>query len=282
MTEDTFLENDEVSDIAQNHIEQIVSLEQKEAERVIKAYRRIRQDLRDRLDTLPSGTFTAQRLRGVLFQVESAIDASTGILRTEMDSSAQAAAEKGLEHLIDELNKYNSTFTGAVIPINVDAVAVATDTKNFLFNRYESSMQNYNQMLRSRFSQGITNAAIEEISMSELVSRIGRTFLGEEWQVQRIVRTELHNIYGLGKLNGMKRLWDEGEGDIPDLKKALFHPMDKRTGEDSKYAEKLELIVPIDEPFRYKWKGELRTFMSPPDRPNDRSILIPFRDSWTE
>ena len=61
-----FLENNEVQDVAQSHLERIVQLETKEAERVIKAYRRIRQDLRDRLDTLPSGTFTAQRLRGVM------------------------------------------------------------------------------------------------------------------------------------------------------------------------------------------------------------------------
>lgn len=280
MSSDSFLEDNEVQEIAQAHIEQIVALEKREAERVIRAYRSIRSDLRDRLDSMPRGSFTAQQMRGVLFQIESAISAMSGSLKYEMDSSAQAAAEKGIEDLLSEISKFDGKFLGAVAPIDLDAVVVATDTKNFLFNRYEASMRSYNELLRARFAQGLSQAAIEEVSMSEVVQRVGQTFLGEEWKVHQIVRTELHNVYATGKMNGMKRLWDNGNGDIPDLKKALFHPMDNRTGQDSKKAAALELVVPIDEPFVYTWKGETRKFMAPPDRPNDRSILIPYRDSW--
>ena len=91
-----------------------------------------------------------------------------------------------------------------------------------------------------------------------------------------IARTELHNAYNLGKMRGM----EETEEDIPDLQKALFHPMDSRTGKDSKYAASKDLVADLDKPFRYKWNGEWREFMNPPDRPNDRSILIPYRKSW--
>lgn len=279
-SEDQFLETEEVQDVAQNHIERILSLEEAESKRIIKLYRQIRQELRDRLDTLPDGSFSQQQVRGVLYQIETAIQAMSQRLRSEMDSSAQKAAEKGIEDLLKELGEYNHHFSGAVVPINVDALAIATDTKNFLFNKYETSMEVYNQSLRSRFAHGLTQAALEQVSMSEVIRRIGATFLGEEWQIQRIVRTELHNIYSLGKMNTMLDLWDGGEGDIPDLKKALFHPIDNRTANDSKYAESLQLVVPINEPFVYYWKGQERRFMAPPDRPNDRSILIPYRDSW--
>ena len=78
----------------------------------------------------------------------------------------------------------------------------------------------------------------------------------------------------------MKKLWGDGEGTIPDLKKTLYHPMDKRTGEDSKWLNKNNLIIPVDEPFKYTWNGQVREYMAPPDRPNDRSILIPYRESW--
>lgn len=277
---DEFLEQSDVEAVAESHVERILQLEKAEADRIMKVYRRIRQDLRDRLDTLPRGSFTAQQLGGVLAQVDAAINAMSGSLRSEMDSSAQAAAEKGVEDLIDELERFEAVFTGAVVPINLDAIVVATDTKNFLFNRYESSMSSYNQMLRSRFAAGLTQAAVEQVSVSEIVQRVGQTFMGEEWKIQQIVRTELHNIYGLGKLNSMRELWGEGDGDIPDLKKALYHPKDSRTSKDSLYADSLDLIVPVDEPFIYKWKGDTRRFMSPPDRPNDRSILIPYRESW--
>jgi len=69
---------------------------------------------------------------------------------------------------------------------------------------------------------------------------------------------------------------------MPDLMKTLMHPIDKRTGDDSKLAARLRLVVPIDEPFVYKWNGETREFMAPPDRPNDRAILVPYSTSWGE
>ena len=280
MNPDAFLEDEEVQQIAQGHIDQILALEKSEADRIIRTYRQIRGELRDRLDSMPRGSFSAQQLRGVLYQVESAIEALSGSLRSEIESSARAAADKGLDDLEDELARFSKRFTGAVIPINVDAVAVATETTNLLFNRYDASVRSYNESLRARFAQGLSAAAVEQVPMSDVIQRIGQTFLGEEWKIQRIVRSELHNIYATGKMNGMLRLWDGGEGDIPDLKKALFHPMDNRTGQDSKKAAALELVVPIDEPFVYKWRGETRKFMAPPDRPNDRSILIPYRESW--
>lgn len=282
MNEEQFLEDSEVQDIAQAHIERIVSFETKEADRIVKVYRKIRGELRDRLDSLPGGTFTEQRLKGVLLQVDGAIHAINRDLQSEMDSSAQGAAERGIDDLTTELQKYNKKFTGAVLPINIDAVAVATDTKNFLFNQYDSSMENYTTLKRSQFARGLTESVIMEDSISDVISKINKTLMTDEWKAQQIVRTELHNIYSVGKLNAMGELWQNGEGDIPDLKKGLFHPMDSRTGADSRYVNRLELVVPLDQPFKYRWDGKVRTFMAPPDRPNDRAILIPFRSSWRD
>jgi len=76
---------------------------------------------------------------------------------------------------------------------------------------------------------------------------------------------------------------------IPDLKKTLVHPMDHRTAADSKQAAAKNLIVNVDKEFSYTYvrtlkdgtiRREERTFMIPPDRPNDRSIVVPYRDDW--
>lgn len=272
-----FFADEDVQDLAQLHIEKIRGLEDSEAKRLIRRYRDVRQDLRDRLDTLKGDTFSAQHLRGVLVQVDGAIAAMGDGLKDGMNESADKAATTGLDHLMEELNKYNKRFTGAVVPINVDAVAIATDTKNFLFNQYDVSIDSYSELIRQRLAQGITQAAIEEISLSELTRRLGQFLQGEEWRLEMIARTELHNVYNLGKLNGMRGI---AESDIPDLKKTLIHPIDKRTGRDSIYAKNLDLVVPINEPFEYTWKGQVRRYMVPPDRPNDRSILIPYREAW--
>jgi hypothetical protein len=116
-------------------------------------------------------------------------------------------------------------------------------------------------------------------TVDNMVAGIGRFFAGEEWKLFRIARTELHGVYNLGKMNGMK---ETRTAYLPDLMKALIHPMDSRTGADSKYLAEIDPIVPIDQPFRYRWQGQVRVFMAPPDRPNDRAILVPYRQAWEE
>ena len=71
---------------------------------------------------------------------------------------------------------------------------------------------------------------------------------------------------------------------FPDMMKRLFHHMDKRTADDSKQLAELDPAVPLNKPFVFKYKRglktEVRRFMVPPDRPNDRATLIPFRKQW--
>lgn len=272
-----FFDEPSVTEVSQAHIEAAVKLEDAEALRLIKRFRDTRRELRDRLDTIPSGTFTAQQVRGTLYQIELAIQEMTKTLAGEMKSSAGTVATAGVEDLASEIERWDSVFGDAISPINIDAVRIADDTSNFLFNQYDTSLKAYGESLRSQFANALTQSALEQITVGEVVSRLSKTFLGEEWKLHRIARTELHNVYNIGKMNGMTELRD---GDLPDLKKTLFHPMDSRTAKDSKALNRKNPIIPIDEPFRFNWDGKERVFMAPPDRPNDRAILIPYRASW--
>lgn len=275
-----FFEDDDVAEVAQSNAEQLRGLEDREAAKILRAYKRVRQDLRDRLDIVDKGTFTEQKLRATLYQVQLGIEEMSKNLLEDMGNAAQSAAELGIDDLLKELKRWNKKFTGAFIPINIDAVRAATDTRNFLFNRYEVSLQTYSQTVRARIANGLTESVIAQNTMSEALGMIGKTFLGEEWKLQQIVRTELHNVYNVGKIDGMRELWGEGKGDIPDLMKTLFHPMDNRTGRDSIKLNANNPIVPIDEPFVETSTGKKLTYMAPPNRPNDRAILIPYRDGW--
>jgi hypothetical protein len=182
-----------------------------------------------------------------------------------------------VNNLLVEMKEFDGKFTGAVTPINLNAALVAHDTSQFLVTKYQTNLDKYGRDLMSQISNGLFAASIGEISYDQVVGRIGSFFSAEEWKLHRIVRTELHNIYNVGKLNGMKEIVDDT---IPDLKKTLIHPMDQRTGADSKYAATLGLVAKVNEPFEYAWDGELRTYMHPPDRPNDRSVMVPYREQW--
>lgn len=275
--EDFFTQD--VVDMAENHAEAVRGLETKEADRIMKLYKRVRQDLRDRLDTLPSGSFSAQHARSALLQVEQALAEMNRILTKEMGDSGTSAAELGVKHLIKEIKTWDREFIGAATPISLDAVRIATDTKNFLFNKYEASISSYSESLRSRIANGIAQSAVEGVTADELIGRLGRTMLGEEWRLQRMVRTELQGVYSLGKLNGML---DLRENEMPDLMKTLYHPMDNRTGKDSKWLNSHNPIVPVDEPFDESSTGKEVIYMYPPNRPNDRAIMIPYRKAWAK
>lgn len=280
--------NKELYGIIQNHINEIHDLEEKEAKKLISKYRKIRGIMRDRLDFLKGDTFSAQRLRGAMIQVETALVEMNNILKDGMTEAGQVAALKGINHLYTELDKFNNEFTGAVIPIDINAALIASDVTNLLMSKYETSLEAYSADVRARISAGMTASVVEKASYSEVIQRMSVFFQHEEWKLHRIARTEIHSIYNTSKQMG---LFDIKERHIPDLKKTLIHPMDARTGEDSKQAAEKALIVDIEDPFeytyvRYRKDGskveEKRVFMTPPDRPNDRSILVPYREEWEE
>lgn len=280
-----FHEDDRVQKLVQNHIDQISSLEEDKVKLLQKRYKAIRQDLRDRLDVIGSGTFTAQRLRSILLQVETALEAMRKGLQDEMSAASTEAAILGSEDLIREVERFDNIFTGAAREINVDTVLVSSQTTNYLFNRHEASLEAYSADLRSNISRRMSDLAIQEVPTSQIVSDLGKFFLGEEWKLMRLARTEVHHTYNLSRQNTLFRV----AADDNALKKTLFHPMDHRTDDDSKQAAAKELVVAVDEPFQYTFRrkrsdGSIveveRVFMVPPDRPNDRSIMVPYKKSW--
>lgn len=273
-----FFEDIDALGVVEDHIQKVQRLEEEEAERVLSVYREIRGKLQDRLLVLPPDSFTAQQVRGVLLQVEGAIQAMSDSLLEQMGFAFDAFTDTGISHLRREVEAFDEHFRGAVVPINIDAVLVATDNRNFLFNRYEASIAAYSADLRSMLATGITEMIAQEAGKERTITQLGRFFLGEQWKLRRIIRTELHHIYGAAKQRSMKSLIDTEQ--LPDLKKALVHPMDHRTANDSKALAVENPIVEVDEPFRFKWRGEWRVFMFPPDRPNDRAICVPYRDAW--
>jgi hypothetical protein len=262
--------------VVEQHIKQVLRLEDDEAKQLMGEYREIRKDLVDRLSRLPQGTFTSQHLRGVLAQVNGAIEAMNAHIGGSTVKAAYRAALKGVEGLIKEIKTFDSEFSGAVTPINLNAVLIAHDTSNLLVTKYETNLDQYGNGLLTQITNGLFSAAAGEASYSEVVGRISQFFTGKEWELHRIVRTELHHVYNTAKVNGLKEIAEE----VDDMQKTLIHPLDARTGEDSEYAASLNMIVDIDKPFVYTWRKKVREYMAPPDRPNDRSILVPYRASW--
>ncbi len=279
-------QNKGVYDLIQGHIKEIRKLEEEEAVKIISKYAKIRGIMRDRLDMLGRDTFSAQKLRGALLQVDFALLEMNNLLKEGMVKAGNQASLKGITHLMEETELFNKEFGGAIIPIDLDAVIIANDINNLLMSKYEASLEAYSADLRAIVTGALTTAVIEKTNYSEVIRRLSVHFKNEEWKLHRIARTELHQVYNMSKQMG---LVDIKENHIHDMRKTLIHPMDHRTGEDSKQAAAKNLIVDIKQPFVYTYvrylkdgtkREEERIFMTPPDRANDRSILVPYREEW--
>lgn len=277
-----FFQEADAIGIVKEHAQAVLELEDAQAKSIMSSYQDARRDLVDRLSSVPRGSFTAQHLRGVLAQVNSAIATINKKLAGDMYDGSFEAAKAGVGDVFSEINTFDDSFLGAVTPINLNAAVIAQDTANHLTTKYETNLAAYGNDLSTQIANGLFSASIGEANYSEVVGRISQFFNAEEWKLHRLVRTELHNIYNVGKLQGMRELIgsEEEPGDIPDLKKTLMHPMDQRTGADSKKLAAEHPAIPVDDEFVFVWKGIERRFLNPPDRPNDRAIMVPYRDAW--
>ncbi len=277
----SFFTDSTVQDLVQSTIEKVDSLEESQQKKLMKIFRKTRQELMDRLLLVEPGTFTEQQLNVTLVQVNAAIEAIRRDLKYGMVNAGEVMAEKGISDIANEIEKMSDYFSGSVTPINIKGILNATNPNNYLVNKYEASIDAYSEALRAQITSNIVQSMAmrdtTERTVQRMVSDIGRFFIGEEWKLTRIARTEFHHVYNFSKMMGMGEVRDST---LPDLKKALMHPMDNRTAADSKRLAAENPIVDIDEPFRFKWKGEVRVFQAPPDRPNDRSILVPYREQW--
>lgn len=248
------------------------------ARKLLKEYKMAREQIKTEMLLTPDNTFTEAKLRNTLLQLEQSISQLERQINPMIKGFFDDSTEYGLEDSAREMNALEKRFSGVSSAIDIDSVIDSTDPENLLFNQFESSISSYNESLRNGFQQSLTQALLQQKSWSQAVWDMESVFNQSEYILSRIVRTELHGIYSNAKLNGLFTIQDKY---IHDLMKTLYHPMDSRTGDDSKYAETLKMIVPLDEPFKYSYKGQKRVFMNPPDRPHDRSILVPYRKSYS-
>jgi uncharacterized protein with gpF-like domain len=106
----------------------------------------------------------------------------------------------------------------------------------------------------------------------------GGIFDREKWRAERIVRTE--SAWSYGVVN--QRCLEEVSTEVPGLMKRWVETMDQRTGQDSK--DMNGQTVAFNAPFIWMKKTahgvERVEVMASPNRPNDRSVVIPWRADY--
>jgi len=93
--------------------------------------------------------------------------------------------------------------------------------------------------------------------------------------------TEMSYSFGVVKQASMEAVQQE----VPRMQKRLVATWDDRTGDDSKQLD--GQTVDVNKPFVWHVKdskglptGKVVYYMQPPNRPNDREVVIPWRPEW--
>lgn len=257
------------------------------------------RQLVQRLAMIPggSGTFTYEQMRAALMQIRQVlIELNAGMSKALVDGALEAA-EAAAGGTIDYLGRVDATFRGVgTQPLALNEAAMfeqaRVGARSSILRRLASSgegapgapsaevpaklgiLDRYGMNVIGDFEGILQRALITRSPWEAIKGQIvgASPFLQSKpaFWAERIVRTELMGAYNRGSWEANR----EADDQLGDMCKILSATFDDRTGSDS-FAVHGQIRRP-DEAFE-SWFG---LYQHPPNRPNDREIVVPHRISW--
>ena len=244
-----------------------------------------------------ASSFTVRRLEAVRAQVLDVTQSLTTGLRDVLVSQASAAADLAAEGTIKYMRAANAEFTGIMeMPLALRESLMferaQVGARSSILNRLASSgdpnlpenllesgakpgiLQRYGASTIEVFEGILQEGMISEKPWGEVRDQITNAspFLQQApaYWAERIVRTESIGAYNRSSWESIR----SADEDLGDMVKILCMTDDDRTGWDS-YQVHGQIRRPEE---AFEWEGGL--YMSPPNRPNDREVVVPHRIAW--
>lgn len=233
-------------------------------------------------------TFGATHLRLVLGQVRDSIHGFEGKLQEHMVQTGRIAATiapRQVSHMIGAVESQLGRMTPVIQAAQVAVVrGVYPGVAPTLLDRYRKQTKLYGPRALVAIKDKLAQSMVQGEDVDEAVTRLvksGGIFDGERYRAERIVRTEMSWTFGVARQRSMEEL----KPVVPKLMKKLVATRDSREGSDSKDLD--GQTVPVDQPFIWVVKdkkgnptGKIVRYMQPPNRPNDREVVIPWVAAW--
>lgn len=251
-----------------------------------------------RANTAKGGSFTAAQLEMTLRQVRDVTKGLTKGMRGLVLDQASVAADKAAGNMLEYMSAAHRKFRGiadAPLPIKEAAVLdrAVQGARASALRRLSTSgqpdaapenarehrgkegvLERYGMRTVETFEQTLQQGMLTKKSWGDMASDLTAQspFLQQApaYWADRIVRCETMGAYNRAGWEAI-RASDDVLGDMVKILSAVF---DERTGWDS-YQVHGQIRRP-DEPF--EWADGL--YMAPPNRPNDREVVVPHRVSW--
>jgi hypothetical protein len=252
-------------------------------------YDKVRQEMEAKLAELKSSgrgqSFSAHHARQVQAQVMDGLRQINQQLGVQLSTKSAAAAKLARGHTISAVQKMERRFAGTTPVLGIEQAGVFSKlyagVEPSLLTRHHKLVFNYPKPTIARVQKNLAMSMLTGETVDKAVDRIvsqGGVFSRERYRAERIVRTEMSYAYGVTNQACLRNVAQE----VPNLQKRLVATFDDRIGEDSE--ELNGQTVPIDRPFiwmkRTKGGVERVEYMQPPNRPNDREVVIPWRSNY--
>lgn len=250
-------------------------------------YARAAEDLARRLSRYASADrrVDPSSLRAMSAQVEAVIAAMEKGLGSLLREEGRAAVELGIRHAVTEFSTLEREFKGTVPVVDVSTGALFSrmveGVDSSLLRRHVPRTKTWSASQVLAAEERMSVGAMTGKPLEDLVSELREELGTARWKAERIVRTESAYAHGLAKQTAIA---ETGARLGRRLHKRLVETFDDRTGDDSFVLH--GQTVPQDKPFVWKKrKGKgwvVVEFMHPPNRPNDRAVVIPWDPEWDE
>lgn len=239
------------------------------------------RDIERELERAEPGSWSAASASATLIQLAEATRGLSTRQLALLRRALPAIAKTAHEDTADYLRRLDEHYLGAVRPLAWDTADwLEGYTRPLLRSRlrvYEQSFARYGAEAVAAIENEIAKAQLLGKPWTEarkaVMAIVREQVEGKQWMVDRIVRTETAAVYSS---TTMAALFEEDDDDDDPMLKKLVAIFDKRTALDSKLLHGQTRRV--QELFTDVLRG--REFDAPPNRPNDREIVVGWRASW--
>jgi len=247
----------------------------------------------ERQINLGRGTsYTAQHHRIMLAQLRVGVRELTEQVGGAMALKAREAQVESLRHLVANIRQADQLATGVPPDVPLEEAAafygVLQSVDPSLSRRYATTMQTYGAQTVAKVELELGAMLASGGSTYDATTTVTKLIANERWRAERIVRTEVMHAYNAAHERGLA----EAARTIPSLYGRWTENVSDATGsgfDNRVAADSFALHGQIARPgalFTMPPSNTVRTvlwgsrYSAPPNRPNDRATLTPWRPGW--
>lgn len=235
---------------------------------------------------------TLLQLRQLMLKVREYQARTAAIMAAQMEPISREAQAEGIRQIDRTITKLEYQHSGAMITLPLLEVA----TFNELIDKqspalqaaHKRSLAHASAILTRKIEEALTVATAAKESPSDALARVQDVVESNWWMTARTVRTGLAAAFNFGHTEAVE-LASDGVTDLYNRWTELVddvtgEPLDNRVGKDSIVLHgqvakpKNVFTMPPDPRCHPSWWGQ--TWKQSPNRPNDRSVTMPWRPQW--